>query len=106
MNPYDIYFTNTSTAQLADLRRRADSAGRRDEFESRYEEIFRVISDPRGAFQVGHSLGQTNLPGGFYREWQWHFLYVQYAIFPDAERGWIYHIECFTGLGLTSPSPA
>ena len=93
MDQYDIQLAGFAVTQYDDLLVRATSAGKRDEFDRRYGELFRVISDPRGAFQVGRSLGQTNTPGGFYREWQWHFLYVRYAIFPDAGCGWIYRVE-------------
>jgi hypothetical protein len=93
MDPYDIQLAGRAVAQYDDLLARATAAGKREEFERRYGEVFRVISNPRSAFQVGHPLGQTTLPGGFYREWQWQFLYVRYAIFPDEGCGWIYHIE-------------
>jgi hypothetical protein len=93
MNPYDIQLAGRAVAQYDDLLARASAAGKREEFERRYGELVRVISDPQWAFHVGRPLGQTNLPGGFYREWQYYFLYVRYAIFPDHECGWIYTIE-------------
>jgi hypothetical protein len=93
MDQYDIRLAGRAVAQYDDLLARATAAGKRDEFERRYGELHRVLSDPQWAFQVGRPIGQTKQPGGHYREWQYLFLYVRYAIFPDAGCGWIYHIE-------------
>jgi hypothetical protein len=93
MDEYDIQLAGRAVAQYDDLLARASAAGKQEEFERRYGELVRVLSDPGWALHVGRTLGQTNQPGGFYRDWQYRFLYVRYAIFPDAECGWIYHIE-------------
>jgi hypothetical protein len=93
MDQYDLQLAGSAVAQYDALLTRAAAAGKQEEFERRYGEIFRVISDPRSAVQIGRPLGQTVLPGGFYRAWQWHFLYVRYALFPDEGCGWIYQIE-------------
>ncbi len=73
MDQYNIQLAGRAVAQYEDLLARATAAGKQDEFERRYGELVRVISDPGWALQVGRPIGQTNLPGGFYRQWQYHF---------------------------------
>jgi hypothetical protein len=93
MTPYQISWAGGAEKQFNDLLERAAAAGKREEFVQRFGELGRAISDPPQTCHVGRAVAQTDKPGGFYREWQYHFLYVKFAVFPDEGCGWIYHIE-------------
>ena len=95
MEEYDIYLVGAADFQFNELMDRAAVAGKRSAFVWWFSEIGRTLQDPSFALQVGRPVGQTILPGGFYRDWQHGclYIYIKYAIFPDEGRGWIYHME-------------
>lgn len=90
---YDIQRSGKAVEQYDDLLARATAAGRGDQFLFVYDEILSALRDPSKACRVGQPRGQTQLPGGSYRDWVNLFLYVQYAIYPDAGLGFIYWIS-------------
>jgi hypothetical protein len=70
MDEYDNYLVGGAEDQFSELMDRAVAAGKRSAFVWWFGEVGRALRDPSRALQVGRPLGQTDLPGGFFRDWQ------------------------------------
>lgn len=99
---YVIRLADQAARRFPDLRATASVAGNLEEFTHRYDELVRVVGNPRTALVVGRSLDSSR----HYREWQWHFLYVRYVVFPSKGCGWIYHLEINPASWANQPASA
>lgn len=94
MDSYRITWARVAGDQFADLLARAVAADKRPAFVYWFGEVGRAPVDPMRALQVGHPLEPIEEPpGGFHREWVHGCFYIKYAICPDENAGWIYHVK-------------
>jgi hypothetical protein len=72
-----------------ELRKRANEAGKHDEFVQAHNEVVLALRDFDTAFVKGELLFNTRKAGGEVRLWVNRIICVCYAVFREEQAGWI-----------------